>query len=65
MSTLLWTHVFPNLLGLEIAPGDLTQEPVDAIVNAANSRLVLWDDAAVQTFTAAAENAGLSHTPEF
>ena len=39
MSTLLESHSFPNPCLLEITRGDLTQEPLDAIVNAANAHL--------------------------
>lgn len=39
MSTTYLSHAFPSGLVLEIAQGDLTQEPLDAIVNAANSYL--------------------------
>ncbi len=39
MSEILRSHTYPNGAGLEIVQGDLTQEPVDAIVNAANDRL--------------------------
>jgi len=39
MSQILSEHVFPSGAILQIAEGDLTQEAVDAIVNAANSHL--------------------------
>lgn len=39
MSTTHLAYTFPSGLTLEIAQGDLTQEPVDAIVNAANAYL--------------------------
>jgi len=39
MSTLLREKTFPGGQRLEIAQGDITLEPVDAIVNAANSHL--------------------------
>ena len=34
------SHIFPNRHTLEILQGDLTEEKVDAIVNAANSQLM-------------------------
>ncbi len=40
MNTVLKTHLFPAGQRLEIVEGDLTQEPVEAIVNAANSHLL-------------------------
>ncbi|MCL4562964.1 MAG: macro domain-containing protein [Chloroflexi bacterium] len=40
MNTVLKTHPFPAGQKLEIVEGDLTQEPVEAIVNAANSHLL-------------------------
>jgi O-acetyl-ADP-ribose deacetylase (regulator of RNase III) len=40
MSTLHYSHPFPSGLTLEICEGDLTLEPVDAIVNAANEMLI-------------------------
>ena len=39
MSEILRTHTYPNGSMLQIVRGDLTQERVDAIVNAANDRL--------------------------
>ncbi len=39
MSTLHFTQAFPSGFLLEIAQGDITAEPIDAIVNAANSQL--------------------------
>lgn len=39
MSTLYAQYIFPGGQRLEIAQGDLTAEPLDAIVNAANERL--------------------------
>jgi len=39
MSTTLQTYTLPSGLQIEIAQGDLTQEPVDAVVNAANRHL--------------------------
>jgi O-acetyl-ADP-ribose deacetylase len=39
MSILHYSHPFPSGLALEIAQGDLTRDPVDAIVNAANEVL--------------------------
>ncbi len=39
MNELLQEHTYPSGQRLEIVKGDLTQERVDAIVNAANSRL--------------------------
>jgi O-acetyl-ADP-ribose deacetylase len=39
MSTILITYTLSPATSLEIAHGDLTQEPVDAIVNAANKHL--------------------------
>ncbi len=40
MNTVLKTHGFKAGQSLEIVEGDLTQEPVEAIVNAANSHLL-------------------------
>jgi O-acetyl-ADP-ribose deacetylase (regulator of RNase III) len=39
MNTIIQTHSLPNGTELQIVRGDLTQEQVDAIVNAANSQL--------------------------
>ena len=39
MSEILRTYTFPSGPRLEIVEGDLTREPVDAIVNAANAQL--------------------------
>jgi O-acetyl-ADP-ribose deacetylase (regulator of RNase III) len=39
MSKIVYTHEFENGQRLEIARGDITEEQVDAIVNAANSSL--------------------------
>jgi O-acetyl-ADP-ribose deacetylase (regulator of RNase III) len=39
MSTILREHTFPGGQRLEISQGDITQEKVDAIVNAANAHL--------------------------
>lgn len=39
MNTVLHAHVFPSGQRLELVQGDLTEERVDAIVNAANSHL--------------------------
>ena len=39
MSRIHLTHFFPSGLVLEICEGDITAEEVDAVVNAANSRL--------------------------
>jgi O-acetyl-ADP-ribose deacetylase len=39
MSKIVYTHEFENGQRLEIAQGDITEERVDAIVNAANSSL--------------------------
>ena len=39
MSTLKSRYLFPSGQALEIVQGDLTEEAVDAIVNAANSAL--------------------------
>ena len=40
MRTLLASHTFPSGQKLEILQGDITQERVDAIVNAANAHLM-------------------------
>jgi O-acetyl-ADP-ribose deacetylase (regulator of RNase III) len=40
MSILHYSHPFPSGLILEIGEGDLTREPVDAVVNAANEMLM-------------------------
>jgi len=40
MSTIFESHNFSNPCVLEIVQGDLTREPVDAIVNAANAHLM-------------------------
>lgn len=40
MSTLFESHNFSNPCALEIVQGDLTREPLDAIVNAANAHLM-------------------------
>ena len=40
MGQTIASHIFPNLHTLEILQGDLTEEKVDAIVNAANSQLM-------------------------
>jgi O-acetyl-ADP-ribose deacetylase (regulator of RNase III) len=39
MNQVLRTHVHPSGVSIQIVQGDLTQEIVDAIVNAANARL--------------------------
>jgi putative ATPase len=39
MNTILYTHVFPTGQRLELVSGDLTEETVDAVVNAANAYL--------------------------
>ena len=39
MNTVLSEHVFPNGQRLQLVQGDITQEQVDAIVNAANAQL--------------------------
>jgi O-acetyl-ADP-ribose deacetylase len=39
MSKIVYTHAFENGQQLEITQGDLTEEQVDAIVNAANDQL--------------------------
>jgi O-acetyl-ADP-ribose deacetylase (regulator of RNase III) len=39
MNTVLLEHTFPNQKKIQIVEGDITKEKVDAIVNAANSRL--------------------------
>jgi O-acetyl-ADP-ribose deacetylase (regulator of RNase III) len=39
MNTLLRQTTFPGGVSLQLAQGDLTEEPVDAIVNAANAHL--------------------------
>ncbi len=39
MNQVFLKHVFPSGLALEIIQGDLLQEPVEAIVNAANAHL--------------------------
>lgn len=40
MNTILHSHVFPSNQRLELVQGDITAERVDAIVNAANKRLM-------------------------
>ncbi|MBN2502884.1 MAG: macro domain-containing protein [Anaerolineales bacterium] len=39
MNTILHEHTFPNRQRLQLVQGDITQEQVDAIVNAANAQL--------------------------
>jgi O-acetyl-ADP-ribose deacetylase (regulator of RNase III) len=40
MNTVIASNLYPGGQKLEIVHGDITQEPIDAIVNAANSRLL-------------------------
>lgn len=55
MSILHYSHPFPSGLTLEISEGDLTREPVDAIVNAANEMLMHGGGVAAAIARAAGE----------